>query len=32
MRVIERLLVEQKVVLPDIEVYDGGLGAINVVT
>jgi hypothetical protein len=30
MRVIEELLIEKKLVLPDVEVHSGGLGAINV--
>jgi hypothetical protein len=30
MKTIEKLLLEQKLVLPEVEVYHDGLGAINV--
>jgi hypothetical protein len=32
MRIIEQLLIEKKLVLPDVQVHNGGLGAINVST
>jgi hypothetical protein len=31
MRVVEELLIQKKLVLPDVEVHSGGLGAINVI-
>lgn len=30
MRAIEDLLIQEKLILPDVEVHHGGLGAVNV--